>query len=406
MQYRRKARAAVVGSAIAALVLASCAGNQEGQGAPDAPEGDAVKVIVFGGIGAEGVLAENAITSVTAAEASAASVNEAGGILGKEIEIEVIDDQADPTVAVTKLRELVAQEERIVASMNSGPSTITDATLPILSENEIISFGIGPTSESADPEKFPYNFDLSPTPADYVNAFKPVLEEEGYETAAVIHGSSAYSEAFADMVTQNFQEVGVEVVASQGFDNDALDMTPQLDSLMGHEPDVLIMDAYGAPTQYVLESVEKLGWEVPILANTSVAASPAIALEPPTGLLGTDAVENLRIQVLNSTVQDEDNPALTAAVEFMADTGELPSTLINGLNYDAMWLLKAAAEHADGFDPDELAAALETNEVQEAANSIMISKYNFTPESHAANSDADEFAFIAPGRVVDGQFEN
>src|SRR5699024_10410460 len=207
------------------------------------------------------------------------------------------------------------------------------------------------------------------------------------------------------MIDDVFSESGYEVVGSQGFDNDALDMTPQLDSLRSKDPEVLIMDAYGAPTTYVLEGIEKLGWDVPILANTSVAASPAISLDPPTGLLGTDAVENLNIQILVSTAQDAENDALVEAVDFMAEIGDLPSTLINGLNYDAMWLLKAAAEDAGSLDPDAIAESLIKPEVQETAATVMISQYNFNAESHAANSDPSEFMFVAPGPVANGQFE-
>src|SRR5699024_2713939 len=165
---------AVLGVAFGALVLSACGGGQAGSEPAEAPDqgvgsgdgtasggpDDPIKVLVFGGVGAEGVLANNATTSVTAAQASAAAVNEAGGILGRQIELVHIDDTADPTVAVTKLREELAKDEAIVAATNSGPSTIADATLPILMEEGILSFNIGPTSDSDDPSVNPYNFDL------------------------------------------------------------------------------------------------------------------------------------------------------------------------------------------------------------------------------------------------------
>src|SRR5699024_9206608 len=149
---------------------------------------------------------------------------------------------------------------------------------------------------------------------------------------------------FGALAKEIFSDAGFEVTGVQGFDNESLDMTGQLDSLMAGDPDLLVMDAYGAPTTYVLEGVEKLGWEVPILGNNSVSASPATSAEPPTGLLGTDRVKNLRMQVFASTVQDPSDQAAVDAVELMAETGPIESTLILGYNYDTMWLLKAAAE--------------------------------------------------------------
>jgi|SRR5690625_438936 len=414
---RNKFYGAVAGLALSALALSACGGGEaadngdtggdtaDNGGSTDTAGDDPIKVIVFGGVGAEGVLANNATTSVTAAQASADAVNDAGGILGRQIEIVHIDDLADPTVAVTKLREALASGDEFVAATNSGPSTVADATIPILMEEGILSFNIGPTANSADPAVNPYNFDLSPSPADYIGGFVPVMKDEGYEKVAIIHGSSAYSETFGAMAEEMFADEGFEITGVQGFDNESLDMTGQLDSLMSGNPDVLIMDAYGAPTTYVLEGVEKLGWDLPILANNSVSASPATSTEPPTGLLGTERVKNLRMQVFASTVQDPSDEAVVAAVELMAETGPIMSTLITGYNYDTMWLLKAAAEDAGSFDVEALTASLEKDEVQAAAETAILKKYNFTSEVHSASPNPEEFRFIAPAPLVNGQFE-
>src|SRR5699024_9667306 len=114
------------------------------------------------------------------------------------------------TVAVTKLREELAKDEAIVAATNSGPSTIADATLPILMEEGILSFNIGPTSDSDDPSVNPYNFDLSPSPGDYVKGFLPTMEE-GYETVAVLNGDDPYGNTFAERVEEIMGEEGYDV---------------------------------------------------------------------------------------------------------------------------------------------------------------------------------------------------
>src|SRR5690625_4690468 len=123
----RKLRRTGVAAAVLAgsLVLAACGGG--GADAPTDPEetdtgaaeggeeagsDDPIHAVVFGGIGAEGILRDNATTSVTAATASAAAVNDTGGIDGREVKLTVVDDTADPTVAVTKLRELLAGDDR------------------------------------------------------------------------------------------------------------------------------------------------------------------------------------------------------------------------------------------------------------------------------------------------------
>ena len=401
---RTKFTAAVAVLAISGLALAGCSSDAPESSAGGGEEGP-IKVLVFGGIGAEGILANNATTSVTAAEASVTGVNAAGGIMGRQVEIQVVDDTADPTVAVTKLREILADGEKPVAVMNSGPSTVADAIIPILTQNEILSFNIGPTSTSADASVNPYNFDLSPSVPDYIAAFVLEIEKRKYEKIAVLHGSSAYGELFGSLTESGFTDAGYTVTGNVGYDNAALDMTPQLEALKETNPDVLVLESYGAPLGYVLQGLEKLGWDIPVMGNNSVSATGLIAVEPPTGVLGTDQVKNLTMQVFLSTKYDASNTKLVEAVDLMAATGPIKSSLILAYNFDAMWLVKAAAESAGALDAKSLADALVDPAVQSSAQTIILTKYNFQKDVHSPHSDPSEFAFISPGPLVNGQFQ-
>ncbi|WP_193597055.1 ABC transporter substrate-binding protein [Microbacterium sp. YJN-G] len=403
----RKITAAAVLSAATALVLAGCAGGSPaGNGSEGGSEEGPIKVVVLGGLGAEGILADNATTSVTAALASAAAINAAGGILDREVEITHLEDNADPTVAVTKLREYIATEGKPALVMNSGPSTITEATLSILTQSEILSFNIGPTAGSSDPSVNPYSFDLGASVPDYLGSFVAEAESRGYEDVAILHGSSAYGELFGSLAEETFGENGFNVTGNEGFDNAALDMTAQLSALKQDDPDVLILDAYGAPLGYVLQSIEKLGWDVPIMGNSSVSATGLIATEAPAGVLGTDQVKNLTMQVYASTQYDPDASDVNEAVEHMLDAGDIRSSLILAYNYDSMFLLKAAAEAAGGVDDVKaLVEALTDPAVQESAGTAILKKYAFEKDFHGPNVAPEEFSFIPPGKLVNGQFQ-
>ncbi|MGF3053062.1 ABC transporter substrate-binding protein [Microbacterium sp. YY-03] len=408
--HRKKLAASVAALAVATLTFAGCSGNSTSPETNKPTEGgssssEPIKVVVFGGVSAEGILANNAATSITAAKASVASVNAAGGIDGRQVEIEVIDDTGDPTVAVTKLKELLASGDKPVAVMNSGPSTVADAMIPILTQNKVLSFNIGPTATSSDPAQAPYNFDLSPGAADYIAAFVPAMEDKGYEDVAILHGSSAYGEMFGKSSSEVFGEAGFNVVGNQGYDVAALDMTAQLETLKASNPDVLILDAYGAPLGYVLQGIEKIGWDVPIMGNNSVSATALIATEPPTGVLGTDQVKNLTMQVFNSTKFDKADTAVNDGVQLMVEAGDIKSSLILAYNLDAMWLVKAAAEKAGSLDAEALATALVDDSVLTSAETVILKKYGFTADKHSPHPDASEFKFIAPGPLVNGQFQ-
>lgn len=397
MERRRLLKATAVIAAATAMAFTSISASSA--------DDDVFRVVVLGGLSAKGILADNASTSVLAARAGVDVINKRGGIGGKNVEIQVLDDQANPTVAITKLREALSSGGKPNLVLNSGPSSVSNATLPILNQAGILSFNIGPTQNSGDPKTFPLNFDLSPSPANYMAGFVEDFKNKGYERVGIIHGNSAYGEAFGTLAERMMTDAGIEVTAREGFDYSALDMTPQLDTIMATSPDALVVDAYGSVAGYVLQGVERLGWDIPLVGNTSIAATGLISKEPPEGVLGTDQVKNLVMQVFRSTKADPNATGVVEAVETMRSLGDIKASLILGYNFDAIMLAAAAAEAAGSIDGAAMAKALEQDAVTEAAATVIIPKYNFTPDNHSANPTTDAMTFIPPSPLKDGQYQ-
>lgn len=408
---RRKVLGIVALIVAGSLALAGCSNNGNDTGAntnPSANGGgsssDPIKAIVLGGVGAEGILHDNSTTSITAAKASVAAVNAAGGINGRQIELTVVDDTADPTVAVTKLREALNSVKPDFV-MNSGPSTVAEAITPVLTQAKVISFNIGPTETTSDPKQSPYNFDLSPGVDDYLNSYVEEMKTRGYKSVAVLHGSSPLGELFGQTAEKVAKDAGFTVTGNESYDIKALDMTPQIETLKSGNPDVLILDAYGAPLGYVLQGIQKVGWDLPVLGNISVAATSIIATKAPDGVLGTDQVKKLTMQVFKSTKYDANDTKTNDAVKQMVAAGDIKSSLILAYNYDAVLLYKAAVESAGSLDADAVAKAMIDPKVQDAADTVIVPKYGFTADSHTPHTQPDAFLFIEPSELKNGQFQ-
>lgn len=398
--FRRRGLMAAA-AATTAIMLAGCAGGDTGADASDEP----FRILVLGALNAEGALGINASTSVLAAQAGAKVANEDGGILGRDIEVEVADDQGDPTTAVTLVREAINSDTPPDAILNSGPSQVGEATLPIISQAGILSFNIAPTGSSSDPSVFPLNFDISADAADHVTGLISNFTEEGYKSVGVLHGSSSYGETYGKEAGEGFAAAGFEVIGNEEYDVAALDMTPQLEALRAKNPDVLSLDAYGAPLGYILQGLEKLDWDVPIAGNVSVTATGMVSTPPPAGVLGTEQVENLVMEAYRSTVYDPEAEVTNRAVEAMLSIGPIKATLIFAYNYDAVMLIKAAAESVGSAeDPAALAAALEDPEVTKKAPTAVLNEYFYSGEKHSPRIAGDEFQFIPPSEIKDGQF--
>ncbi len=280
-----KSRRPVLVAAVAASVLtmAGCGSADSAEaGGADQP----YRVLVTGGISAQGVLKANADTSILATKAGVEVQNQAGGIGGRKIELTVVDDAGDATIAVTKVREAINKQKPDLV-LNSGPSSVGAAVLPILKQNKILSFNVAPTQDSTDPSKFPLNFDLAPGAADNARGIVGHAKEKGYDSIGVIHGSTAYGELFGKEMTTALESAGLKQAGNEEYEATALDMTAQLQALKNAGAKALAVDAYGAPLGYLLQSMQRLGWDVPLVGNTSVASTSLVANEPPNGVLGT-----------------------------------------------------------------------------------------------------------------------
>lgn len=270
-------------AATAALTLSGCSGSTESEGGADAP----YRVLLTGGLSGQGALAANSQTASLATKAGVQVQNAAGGIGGRQIELTTVEDAGDATIAVTKLREAINSGNKPDLYLNSGPSSIGAAVLPILKQNNILSLSLSPAPDSTDPTKFPLNFDLAPGATDTARGISEYVKTKGYNSVGVLHGSTAYGELFGEEMTKALGKVGVAAAGNEEYDATALDMTAQLQSLKNAGAAAIALDAYGAPLGYVLQSLERLGWEVPLIGNTSVSATNLIANDPPTGVLGT-----------------------------------------------------------------------------------------------------------------------
>lgn len=394
-----KIRIAVTASlAAAATMLAACGSSGGSSGSSGKGE---FHVLVTGGLSAQGPLADNSSTSVNAARAGADYVNAHGGVDGKKVVVTVIDDKADPTTAVTKLRAAINKQKPSVV-IDSGPSNVAAA---ILKQAGIMSFNLGPTADSSNPSKFPLNFDVAVPAAEQLKAYVPYFKSKGYTKIAILHGNSAYGETYGSSAASVFGQAGLKVTANKEYDVTSLDMTPQLQAVQASNPDAMVVDAYGAPLGYILKDVVKLGWNVPMIGDTSVSATNLTGLTPPDGLVGTPEVKNLVMEVLASVKYDPSASKVNDAVKGMLKYGPIKASLVLAPTFDALPMVAAAAKAANSTDPAKIAKKLEDAQVTKDAATAMLYPYSYSASSHAPSDVSTNYTFIAPSVIKNGQFQ-
>ena len=403
MRARHRLVTAVAAGACVALV-AACGSSNSGSSKGSSSSAP-IYILASAGTGVPGTLGQNAATADNAVKAAVSVINAAGGIMGHKVVATYVDDEGDPTTAVSLLEQQISSGHKPLAYFDSGPSNLSAAVLPILAQNHILSFNTAPTANSSDPSTFPLNFDLSPSAPNYAVAFCPYAKAHGWTKVGVLYTDDAYGDVLGPDIQTQCKADGSTVTGIEKYEPTSLDMTPEIQAIESGHPQVVMLVGYGAEVGYVLDGFHKLGWNVPILGDVAVADTNIVTTKPPAGLLGTAEEKNLKFEAFQSTVAQSNEPAnLTTMINALKAQGPIPGSLITAYNYDGVQMLAAAATKAKTVtDVSAIAKAVLKLTAGEAKTAIF-PQYFYSATLHAPTEPSSVFTFVTPSTLTNGQF--
>lgn len=355
-------------------------------------------------------LKTNAQTESLMAKAAATVVNKSGGAgHGHKVVLTIVNTGGSPTTAVTKLEAALSSTKKPNVVINGNASPEASAELPIVKQAHILMFNQAPTATSGKPSTNPTSFDLSPSTTNYVEGFVAYSKANHFKKIGIFHGNDSYGTAIGASMTKGAKAAGLTVVDNVQFKSTGLTYTPTLESLQGKKPDVVWVDGYGAPPSYTLQDIQKLGWNVPLIADDSYSVSPTIVATPPTGALGTSAEKNLKFETFAAGVYQPPSKTpknVKTMLAAMRRQGSPKASLLFGYEYDAVIMAAYAARAAN----TTTTATKLSNEVVKQQNSKkkpptgLFPTYGYTKKSHFATVPASSFSFVAPTKLVTGLF--
>jgi len=289
-------------------------------------------------------------------------INDAGGLLGRKIEIVQADDQFNPAQAVSEARRL-AQLEKVNFVLGPGSSGLALAVAPIFNEAKIIYFS---TSVAVIPT--PYNFSPMMSTSAYVAPMvKYMRDVMKAKTVALLSDDGAASKATVQDFKKQLAAAGLIIVAEQEHGSRPTDVTPQLLSLRRANPDVLIQSSsYGEDAGLVIKSLADIGWNVPVMSTAAgLAAGAAMKIA------GPDAFKSERIYStvpISHTYCASDKPGAGGYAQYVARLKAFDPQNFGNIDeksslylYDALQFLKAAVEATRSLDGPTLAAWMDQN---------------------------------------------
>jgi branched-chain amino acid transport system substrate-binding protein len=336
----------------------------------------AIVLVVVGGLlatgcgaaKAEGPIVIGAVVSTTGAAAPLgeperntlqlmeSSINAAGGVIGRQIKVVILDDQSAAKEAVTATNRLL-QQDKAVAVIGASTSASTLAMKPITSKAGIPQIAMAAANAITDEAPIDWMWRVAPKDNLAVaRALKFVADGLKVKKIAVLYDENAFGSSGMAEIERTVAEYGLEVVAKESYKTDEADLTAQLTKIKGANPEALVVWGTNPGPAVAAKNLKQLGMSIPYVGSHGIANAKFIEL-------AADAAEGV-VFPSNKVLLPESitDPAQKAVVtKFMADYkakyGSAPNSFAAHA-YDGLTVLLEAIKAAKGTDPKALQTQL------------------------------------------------
>jgi len=274
--------------------------------------------------------------------------NKAGGINGRQIQLDVFDDQGDPTTGTNVARKIVS--EGYIAMLGTAESAVTIAMAPILRDAKIPNITSG-QSPGLVAVGSPFLFLNGPTSTTYdATLAKYLVETKGLKNIAMITNNGAYGKGEHDAFLKALSARNVTPVADQVVTADQKDFSAVLTGIRQKNPEVIFLGAEEVESGLIVKQARSLGITAPF-AGGAPMGTPVFA--------DTAGLANIEGSIVSSPYLSNDvsEASRKFAAAYKAAYGE-DAELHGAKAYDGAQILLTALKNSNIATGQALADAI------------------------------------------------
>jgi len=327
-------------------------------------------------------------------------INAKGGLLGKKVELIVRDDESNPAKGVVAARELV-QREKVVAMFGGLDTPVSMAIVPFANQSKMPFMGVWaagtPITRNGAAENYVFRVSAVDVLVDKALVAYAVKKYAAKKPGMILI-NNPWGESNEAGLKAALAEKNIPYAAIEKFQDADVDVVPQLTRLKEAGADVLFMVANVAPSSQVVKSLDRMGWNVPIVSHWGPAGGRF------SELAGASAAKVHFIQ----TFSFSGNPSPKAAAMLTALKAKYPEikTLADvtpavGIAnaYDAMHLTALAIAKAGSSDGSKIREAY--YEIDKYDGLIKTYTKPFSASNHDALTSEDYlFTYFKEGEIL------
>jgi branched-chain amino acid transport system substrate-binding protein len=253
-------------------------------------------------------------------------VNQAGGVLGRQIQVVTEDDQTNPEAAVRAARKLI-DVDGVIAITGTWASAVTTAVAPLCWENKVVLCTVSGADSITQLPHQGYIFRTQPTGVLQWPAVSRFMHREGGARLAYMSPQTPFAQSAVDFIGQYARSNNL-TFASLIYEDRKSSYRSEVDEIMRARPDFIFMGGYQPDVTVLIRDIFRASYSGKLLAaayavnQQVVDAAPAevtngIYLYEPWGAVASGGYRRLQ-RMLNRqeidpyTTQTYDHASLIA----------------------------------------------------------------------------------------------
>lgn len=182
-------------------------------------------------------------------------INRDGGLLGREVEFIIHDDESDPDRAPALYEQLIT-EDSVDAIMGPYGSTLTEAVAPVTEAHRMVHISPLAATSSIWEQDREYLFMVLPPAELFLAGLIEMGEERGLDRVAILQEEELFPSAAGDGAVALAEERGLEVVFHETYATGTEDFSGMLQQIEERDAEVLGMAA--SPLDDFIRATEQM----------------------------------------------------------------------------------------------------------------------------------------------------
>ena len=274
---RYRNRRTVAATAATLMVLTSACGlaseNTAGSDSSDDP------IVIGMSLPLSGPVADRAKPGMEGYQYWVDELNANGGLLGRDVELKVLDDSFDQQTAISDYNRLISQD-KVDLLLGTFSSDLNVAVAPVAERHKFAYVQPSGGADEIFERGFKYLFFAQPAttqklPDRFVDLISSMPEGERPKTLALVQLDDPNTTQAADLFGERLAELGVKTVYDETYAPDTTNFDTIANAIKQADPDLVINGSIAGDGISFIRSLQKIGFSPEMLYQLNTPTDPA-----------------------------------------------------------------------------------------------------------------------------------